>query len=289
MRGGTNIKNRIVIAAVAACFVAGSSSAIIVANDSVATNPPTGIWDLNWNYVYKYKNCSAVAVGSHWLLTAAHVADDAGDGTISVNGTNYYQQEIIFHSPADDPQHAQADLALVRFDKDFPGYYPLYTGSFPIRDRKKDYRLNAVMVGYGTTGTVYSSYYGDSWSGNGTKRWGSQKIDWPAPSNYILPGTTNATYNQGMTIQFNSGDTPYEAGLGVYDSGGGTFVTNGGVWKLAGINTLRYGGPTTWSGTFAVSIPDYAAWVTNMMSIGDLYGPITGSVSPAPSNDGVAE
>jgi len=113
-------------------LVAGSVSAIVVADYTVATNPPTGIWNVNWGYVYNYKNSSAVAVGSHWLLTAAHVADDGGAGTILVDGTNYFQQEIVFHLPSDDPQHtSRADLALVRFDKEFPGYYPLYTGSFP--------------------------------------------------------------------------------------------------------------------------------------------------------------
>ncbi len=76
-------------------LMAGSVSAIVVADYSIATNPPSGIWDLNWGYVYNYKGSSAVAVGSHWLLTAAHVANDGGTGMLTINGINYYQQEIV--------------------------------------------------------------------------------------------------------------------------------------------------------------------------------------------------
>ena len=253
----------------------GSSSAIIVADYVTATNTPTGIWNLNWDYVYRYKGSSSVAVGSHWLLTAAHVADDAGAGTISVNGTNYYQQEIIFHAAANDPEHAnKADLALVRFDKEFPGYYPLYTNTFPAQPAAK--RLNAVMVGYGVTGTVYSTYYtarawSDSPNGSGIKRWGSQKIDGTDVADYDAGG--GMTYNDGIKMMFASSDTPYEAGAGVYDSGGGTFVTNGGVWKLAGINTQIFGDGVNNTGIFAVSVPAYETWATNVMNpSGDLDG-----------------
>ncbi len=249
----------------------GSARAIIVANYVTATNAPTGSWNVNWDYVYKYKNCSSVAVGPNWILTAAHVADDAVTGTILVNGTNYYQQEIIFHAAANDPEHTnRADLALVRFDKEFPGYYPLYTNTFPTGSK----RLNAVMVGYGVTGAVYSTHYTLGSGGNGVKRWGSQKIDGSVTEPYTLPGTTVGTVNVGLQMDFSQVDTTtYEAGAGVYDSGGGTFVTNGGVWKLAGINTVLYGGPSDYTGIFAISIPAYETWVTNVMNpTGDLDG-----------------
>lgn len=260
-------------------FMTGSAPAIIVWDYSVATNPPTGSWNVNWDYVYKYKGSSAVAVGSNWLLTAAHVADDNKDSNVVVNGTTNYQREIIFHTPSDDPEHAnRADLALVRFDKEFPGYYPLYTGTFPASYSR---RLNAVMIGYGRTGMVYSTYYNEAPPGNGVKRWGSQKIDgtdswdYPIVDLRVSPPVTNMTYNDGIEMMFSLGDTDYEAGVGVYDSGGGTFVNDGGIWKLAGINTTRYPktGVTNYTGTFAVSVPAYETWATNVMNpTGDLDG-----------------
>lgn len=272
-----------------------SARAIIVADYSVATNAPTGSWNVNWGYVYKYKNSSAAAIGPNWILTAAHVADDAASSTVLVNGTNYYQQEIIFHSASDDPGHAnKADLALVRFDKEFPGYYPLYTGTFPANTSD---RLAAVLIGYGRTGTVHSTYYNELPPGNGVKRWGSQKVDGTDTADYNAVGTTGMTYNDGIKMMFNLNDTDYEAGVGVYDSGGGTFVNDSGTWKLAGINTVRYGTSTNYTGTFAVSVPAYATWATNVMNpTGDLdsdgipnyweqqYGTTTGLVASADSD-----
>lgn len=280
-------------------LVAGSASAIIVVDYVTATNAPTGTWNINWNYVYSYKNCSSVAVGSHWLLTAAHVADDNRDSYIVVNGVTNYQQEIIFHSSAHDSEHTNsADLALVRFDKEFSGYYPLYTGDFPTNDR-----LNAVMIGYGITGTVYSNYFVFGSGGNGTKRWGSQKIDgtdfaeYPNVDDRVNPPVTNWTYNDGIGMLFDLSDTTYEVGAGVYDSGSGTFVKDGGTWKLAGINTTLYGTWPNWTGTFAVSVPAYATWVTKVINpTGDLdsdglpnyweqkYGTTTGMVASADSD-----
>lgn len=240
----------------------GAARAIITADASVATNAPTGIWNVDWSNVYNYQGSSGVAVGPYWLLTAAHVGDDLFSTTLTINGTNYYQQEIIFHSVAHDPAHSnKADLALIRYDKAFPGYSPLYIGSFPTQTFPKDKRLNAVLVGFGTTGTVFSSYYRDSTTGHGTKRWGSNKIDYPANANYDVQGATGLTYNEGLALLFTLSGTDYEAGVGIRDSGAGVFVNDAGTWKLAGLCTTRYGGPTDFTGTFAVSVPAYAAWI----------------------------
>lgn len=277
-------------------------SAIVVADYSVATNSPTGNYDVDWNCVHNYRSSSGVAVGSHWLLTAAHVAIHNGTSTIVIGGTNYYEREIIFHRAANDLNHTQqADLALIRFDKEFPVTVPLYTGSFPSHPNAK---LDAVMVGFGTTGTVDSAYYTISGSGKGTRRWGSNKIDKAEASPVVHDidesSTDNVEYwvsDEGIQILFNSGYTLYEAGVGIGDSGGGTFVEEGGIWKLAGINTLLYGGNPNWTGTFAVSVPAYYAWATNVMNaVGDLdddglpnfweqqYGSTTGVVATIDSD-----
>lgn len=240
----------------------GAARAIIVADNSVATNAPTGSWDVDWSNVYNYQGSSGVAVGSHWLLTAAHVADDLFSTTLTINGTNYYQQEIVFHSAANDPAHSnKADLALIRYDKAFPNHYPLFTGTFPTQTFPVDRRRSAVLVGFGTTGSVFSAYYLDSTTGNGTKRWGSNKIDNPANANYDGQGTIGMTYNEGLALMFTQGGTAYEAGVGIRDSGAGVFVNDSGTWKLAGLSTTRFGGPTDFTGVFAISIPAYTNWI----------------------------
>lgn len=258
-----------------------SVRAVVVSDYAAATNAPTGSWDVDWSHVHKYKNSSAVAVGPYWLLTAAHVADDtsgtAGYSNVVVNGVTYYPQEIIFHSAGQDPDNAnKADLALVRFDKEFPGWYPLYTGNFPSTPSSK--RLNAVLVGYGRTGTVYSAYWIAASSGNGVKRWGTQKIDGSLTLVYNGGGVVGVSTNIGFRMDFSQTDTSYEAGLAIYDSGGGTFVNDGGVWKLAGINTIVYRAyvATPTNGLdriFSISMPAYQAWVTGVINPdGDLDG-----------------
>jgi hypothetical protein len=207
------------------------ASAIVVQDYTTAEAPPPG---LDWSYVYNYKGSSAVAVGANWLLTARHVADDGGDGSVLVDGTVYNQQEIVLH--------ASADLGLVRYDKTFPGFYPLY-----IDDLLSNPKLNVILVGYGSTGSVYDSGWTDNGSGGGTRRWGTQEI--------------NATAIDGFWMSFGLDDTAYEAGTGVGDSGGGVFYDDGGAWKLAGIITKRVRVDELYKSTFAIGMSDYADWI----------------------------
>ena len=208
-----------------------SAQAIIVADYTIAEAPPTDLndpdWDLNWDFVYRYKNSSGVAIAPNWLLTAAHVADDPfGSNVVSSLGT-HFQQEIVFHTSVHDPTNdAKADIALVRFEPAFPGYYPLYEGAFPTNGPD---RLASILVGYGRIGTVSNTFYNEMNAGSGTKRWGTQKIDGPFVAAYNSGGLTGVTTNQGIFMMFNLNDTPYEAGVGVNDSGGGVFVKEGGT------------------------------------------------------------
>lgn len=261
----------ILFVAVACYWRAG---AIVVEDYSVATNPPSGSWDLNWDYVYNYKNSSSVAVGEYWILTAAHVADDGSSGDLTIDGTTYFQQEIIFHAGADDPENTgNADLALVRYDKPLPGFYDLYTGSFSASSE-------LILAGFGNIGSVFEAgsggpgggpplpgvfdYYTDSGSGRGTKRWGTQKYN-SSESAKVYTADSLITTNNVFWMRFDIGNTTYEAGVGPGDSGGGSFIQDSGVWKLAGINTLRSGVQPKYTGIYAVSVPDYATWITQTM------------------------
>lgn len=222
---------------------AGSASAIVVTDYTTAETAPSG---MDWSYVYSYKGSSAVAVGYNWLLTAAHVADDAGSGSLNIEGAVYNQQEIIFH--------VSADLALVRYDRALPGAYGLYTGYIP--QTFSDPKLAVLMVGYGTIGSVYTDYWIDGGTGRNTKRWGSQEID-TSDDSYKNSGTDSKAFR----MYFDLGDTLYEAGAGFGDSGGGTFYKDGDTWKLAGINTGIGGSVSGFDRTYAVSIPEYADWI----------------------------
>lgn len=224
----------------------------MVSDYATAEQAPSG---LNWDYVYNYKNSSAVAVDAYWILTAAHVADDGGSGSLTIDSTTYTQQEIVFHD--------EADLALVRYDQPLPGSYDFYTGAFSGAEEM-------IMVGFGTTGVVVDvtgggplnqDYWTDSGTGRGTKRWGTQFWDRNAADvDYTVGGLT--TTNSGFWMDFTVNDSLYEAGVGVGDSGGGTFIADHGTWKLAGINTLRSGSDGEYTSTFGVSAQDYSGWIT---------------------------
>jgi len=231
-------------------LVAVSAHAIVVSDYTTAEQPPSG---LDWSYVYYYKGSSAVAVDDYWILTAAHVADDSGTGTLLIDSTAYYQREIIFHDTA--------DLALVRYDKAFPGFYDLYTGGL-VPWNPFAPRYSILLVGFGTTGTVSSASWTDSGSGRGIKRWGSQEIESTEFLTYDVGGNSGERSSEGFWMDFNLNDTDYEAGAGIGDSGGGAFINDNGTWKLAGINTVRLGSNGEFTSMFAVSIPEYSSWIS---------------------------
>jgi hypothetical protein len=225
------------------CIVFGcasSASAIVVENYSMAEDAPSG---LNWNYVYNYKGSSAVSVGGNWLLTAAHVAY-GGSGEVSYGTTTNKQVDVDYYG--------SADLALVRFEKAFPGSYPLFTGALDPPNPE------VIMVGYGSTGSVSADQWSYSEDGRGTKRWGSQRIDLTGTFR-TKPDEVNNVTSQGFYMDFHLGNTTNEAGFGSGDSGGGVFYEVDGSWKLAGVMI----GHPSFSTMFAASMAydDYSGWV----------------------------
>ena len=223
-----------------------AGEAIITTNNTNAATDPSGINGFNWNYVVNFNGSSSVAVDPYWLLTAAHVADDFGNTSVTVNGQTYNQVGEVYH--------ATADLALVKLDRALSGFYAIYSGTYPTASKN---RLSAIMAGYGVTGTVVDQYnYTFGSSGKGTERWGSNKID--GQLNYI--GGTGKT-NSGFLMYFNTADSSLEAGAGTGDSGGGVFVSDGGVWKLAGIMTDISTGSSQ-DAILAVNVQDYSSWIT---------------------------
>ena len=248
---------------------ASSSLGIVVEyvddnNDDVADSEsaPLGDWDVNWDYVYNYKGSSAVAIDSYWLLTAAHVADDAPSWNMTIDLTTYTEQFYVDHSAAADPEHATtADLALVRVDNPLPGYYDIFTG-----DPAPESKLSAVLIGFGYGGTVNvgGASYAFPAGTQRIKRWGTNKID----EEYIA--TSGSFVYDALRMMFDTGGddfTDYEAGLASYDSGGAVLVKDGegetATWKLAGTSTFVYGSSGAYTGSGAVSVGRYETWINN--------------------------
>ncbi len=233
--------------------------AIAVDDYSVAEAPPSNAgYALNLDYVYKYKNASSAAVDHYWILTTAHVGDDGGTGNLVINGTTYYQQEVVLH---DD-----ADLALVRYDKALPGYYSLMEED--IYHQKNFFTKvwhELVMAGYGYDGTVSSSSFTQG-SSRGILRWGTNRGTGESTVNADVGGAAGNRSSKCFHVDFDLNDTDYEAGANVYDSGGAVFATNSvGNWVLAGINAYR-SGSNPYTGNDAVKVKEYVAWIKSVIT-----------------------
>ena len=244
------------------CFGTGRRAAAIAVNDYAVAEagPANAGYALDWNYVYKYKNASAVAVDHYWILTAAHVGDDGGSGELNVNGEIYTQQEVVLNPTA--------DLALVRYDKPFPGYYALMSDEIFHKTGRGFFKTTVwhdlIMVGYGFDGTVSSSSFTQG-TIRGIRRWGTNKGVSESTVDVDVGGTAGVRSSSVFQMNFNLSDTPYEAGGNVYDSGGAVFATNSlGNWVLAGINVYR-SGTDPFTGNTAVKVADYVSWIKSVI------------------------
>ena len=234
--------------------------AIATANDTTsAQNPTNHGYSLDWDYIYKYKNSSSVAVDHYWILTAAHVGDDGGTGSLNIDGEIYTQQEVIFHPTA--------DLALVRYDKPFPGYYGLHAGEIH-NGKSGGARVydELIMAGYGRTGTVTQTTFENGPSGNGTKRWGTNEgTGTETTINANVGGSVGNVSTLCFLMDFDLSDTSYEAGAAQHDSGGPVFIERDSVWSLTGINLYLSGTAPGFSGNYASMIHDYTSWIKSMI------------------------
>jgi hypothetical protein len=218
----------------------------------------TGTWNLDWSNVYKYNGSSSVAVDSHWILTAAHVAKDGT--TLTIGGSPYTAAETRYYdgSPVGSTNYGDTtrDLALVRFNVTFSGYYDYATGT--------GYSgADVILVGFGYDGVVTQTSTSGSWtqSTSRVQRWGTNNID-----DLALVEDDYGTYNMLVTsisgTAASQDNTDYETGLNVHDSGGPMFVKDGG-WIVAGINVGIWGTPS--DTTFTVPVGDYSTWIGNVI------------------------
>ncbi len=237
--------------------------AIAVDDYNVATNSPsTAGYALSFDHIYNYKRSSAVAVDHYWLLTAAHVGDDANSwSNLTINGETYTEQEVVLHP--------DADIALVRYDRAFPGYYLLMEDEIFHKEGSGFFKTTVwhelIMVGFGYAGTASSSSFtqgGTQW----IKRWGTNRGENESTINADVGGTAGLRSSSCFHVHFDLDDTDYEAGANIYDSGGGVFATNDTGWVLAGINVYRSGTDPNWTGNDAVKVADYVAWIKSVIT-----------------------
>jgi len=214
------------------------------------SDPGSDWYGFDWNYIGSVNAGSAVAVGQRYMITNRHFTTAVGH-TVTVQGTDYTVQEVI-NAPLFSGN--SPDLRVIKIDAPLPSYYGLYTGTFPGPDDK------VIVAGTGYSGTIdyENSWY--TWStGTGRElRWGTNEHD----------GFTNVTSGSFTSfcniVNFDVGDTEYEAGIASGDSGGGMFYNDGSGWKLAGLGAYvwnRSGAPPPYDVNYFISMFLYGDWI----------------------------
>lgn len=185
-----------------------------------ATAPTGDLAGSGWQYQGNWGGLLGTPVAPGFFLTAKH-----GGGTVG-NSFTFQGSSYVTTAKFD---HPTADLTLWQIAGAFPDYAPLYTGTDEVGKGLVVFGRSAVRgAEVNVAGASPTDLRGWEWgnTGGGTLRWGENQV-------VATPSVSGAEY---LRATFSYAGGPNEATLATGDSGGGVFVQDGGVWKLAGIN-----------------------------------------------------
>lgn len=240
-----------------------SARAVVVYGGSTAANFLAPADDPGWANVGKLNGSSGVYLGNvsipghgtgYWVLTASHV----GAGSINLGGTSY---SAVTGSSfrLTNPDNSLTDLLLYKISSD-PGLPTVKLAS-----STPALGSSLTLIGFGYTGaaspttwningsvwtetTTPSGFYsvGYKYGSDGLKNWGMNTVDSAASLVNDGAGITSAFKSYAFTV---SGS----AQVATHDSGGASFVKNGGQWELAGINLAvdKFSGQPASTGIFS--------------------------------------
>lgn len=195
-------------------FAPHSASAVIfssTADPAFNTTAPTGILaNSGWQYQGTWGSYLGTPVSPTHFITAKHVGGAVGD-TFLYNGIAYTTTAVYNNG---------TDLNIWQVNNTFSTYAPLYNGGNVAGQ-------SAVIFGRGTQRggevIVNNELKGWTWgASDGTMRWGE---------NTVAGDLGNLVK---FSFDLNAGENEVHVSNG--DSGGGVFVQEGGLWKLAAIN-----------------------------------------------------
>ena len=180
--------------------------------------PADSLFNSGWQYEGHWGAFLGTAISTRHFITAEHVGGAVGQ-TFIYHGKTYTTKAVY-----DDPK---TDMRIWLVDRPFTDKYaPIYRGTAEVGKQ-------SVIIGRGTQrGTevrVNNQLKGWRWgTSDGATSWGTNVI-----SGLVNGGTGIGTVLQ---VNFDAGGGRNEGTLTGGDSGGGTFINDGGVWKLAGVN-----------------------------------------------------
>lgn len=213
IRFAGGLKISLIAIAMLTCAAAAYGVILLRTGDPTAnTNEPTGEFAASgWQYEGTFGAFLGTAIAPHYFVTAKHLGQ-VSDKFV-YHGVNY-----TIAAGFADPR---SDLRIFEVSGTLPKYAPLY-------GRNDEVGKHLVVIGRGTqrggdrivNGRVRGWEYGAS---DTVQRWGENQVA------SIVGGA--------LYVLFDQAGLPQEAHLSSGDSGGAVFLSDGGVWKLAGINS----------------------------------------------------
>ncbi|MES2466363.1 MAG: hypothetical protein V4675_03590 [Verrucomicrobiota bacterium] len=210
-------------ALIAGCLLAGLASpagaVIFLETDDPLHNTTTPGDNSGWQYEGKFGDFLGVPIAPYFFITAKHIGGGIGN-VLDFHGDSY--TVIASHpSPTTDLQIWEVDHS-----KPFPTFAPLASAA-------GDTMTTATVIGRGTQRgvpvTVGEVLKGWKWgSSDHVQRWGRNEVEG------VLPGGPGI--GELLFCNFNAQALPDECHLSVGDSGGGMFVLENGLWRLAGVH-----------------------------------------------------
>lgn len=178
------------------------------------TAPDGTLLDSGWQYQGAFGDFLGTVIAPHFFITAQHIGEF---DTFTFQRTTY---NVV--ASFDDPA---SDLRLCKISGTFPFYAPLEGHSDEIGG-------HVVAIGRGAQrGSEHSTngvLQGWNWGiGDQVQRWGENTV---AAIRQLVAGQDQ------LYCLFDRAGLPNECHLSGGDSGGGVFLQDGSVWRLAGVN-----------------------------------------------------
>lgn len=201
-------------------WFAGTARGVLLfrtADPTANTTAPTGeLAGSGWQFEGQYGEFLGTAIAPHFFITAKHLGN-VSDKFI-YQGVNYTIVKSF-----DDPTN---DLRIFQVAEKLSSYAPLYIKSDEVGK-------HLVVIGRGTRRgpdrIVNGQLCGWEWGeGDLVQRWGENEV---SSIRQFGPGADM------LYVLFDQAGFPQEAHISGGDSGGAVFLNDGGVWKLAGINS----------------------------------------------------
>lgn len=220
--------NRRSLAAIALALLGGaepSRAVMFLESGDPAFHTSTPGDNSGWQYEGRFMTFLGVPIGPYHFITAKHFG-----GSI---GTNFdLHGELHTTIGFQDAPGTDIRIWEVNHTKPFKTWAPLSSGA-------NDIGATATIFGRGTQRgaqvVVSSEAKGWKWGpGDDVKRWGKNVIESTADG--------GVNFGELLMCNFDNPGIPGECHLSTGDSGGGVWVMENGLWRLAGVN-LGVDGP----------------------------------------------